>query len=77
MMPPEYGVLPDDDHEWYDAVEPGQQAQAVNLRELHERLDVGRDFSHWVKGRIAQYGFIEGRDYVTVPSPVLGGVSAP
>lgn len=39
----------------------------VNARELHEFLDVGRDFSNWIKDRIAKYGFVEGEDY----SPIL------
>jgi phage anti-repressor protein len=37
--------------------------QAVNARDLHEALGVGRDFSTWIKGRIAEYGFVEGEDY--------------
>lgn len=44
----------------------------VNARDLHETLDVGRDFSTWIKGRISQYGFEEGRDYVTAVFPNSG-----
>jgi phage anti-repressor protein len=44
----------------------GKQVQAIDLRELHGNLEVGRDFSNWIKGRITQYGFVEGRDYVKV-----------
>ena len=40
----------------------------VSARELHEFLEVGRDFSTWIKERIAKYGFEEGVDF----SPVLG-----
>jgi phage anti-repressor protein len=40
---------------------------AVNARDLHAFLDVGRDFSTWIKGRIEEYGFLEEEDY----SPVL------
>ena len=36
----------------------------VNARELHAFLDVGRDFSSWIKDRIAKYGFVEDEDYV-------------
>jgi phage anti-repressor protein len=39
--------------------------QMVNARDLHERLEVGRDFSHWIKDRIEKYGFEEGLDYQT------------
>lgn len=34
-----------------------------NARDLHSALQVGRDFSNWIKDRIEQYGFIEGEDY--------------
>ena len=37
---------------------------SVNARELHATLEVGKDFSTWIKGRIEQYGFVEGEDFV-------------
>lgn len=37
----------------------------VNARELHAFLRVGRDFPTWIKGRLEQYGFVAGQDYVT------------
>lgn len=40
--------------------------QTVNARELHSFLESKQDFSHWVKNRIAQYGFAENIDYVIV-----------
>lgn len=40
---------------------------AVNARDLHAFLEVGRDFSNWIKSRIEEYGFVEEEDY----SPVL------
>lgn len=46
------------------------QVQTVNARELHAFLEVGKDFSTWIKDRIAQYGFLENQDFVC--SPVLG-----
>ncbi len=39
--------------------------QTSDARELHNLLKVVRDFTTWIKGRIAQYGFIEGVDFVT------------
>lgn len=42
----------------------GRQVKTVNARELHAFLKVGRDFSNWIKDRIAEYNFIEGVDYV-------------
>lgn len=38
----------------------------ANARALHKALGVGRDFTNWIKGRIKQYGFVEGIDYVIV-----------
>lgn len=38
----------------------------VNARELHSFLELGRDFSTWIKGRIEKYGFVEGQDYTIV-----------
>ncbi|WP_045158061.1 antA/AntB antirepressor family protein [Stutzerimonas stutzeri] len=46
--------------------------QLCDARDLHSFLGVGRDFSNWIKGRIEQYGFVEGEDY----SPVLGNRGA-
>ncbi|WP_421239148.1 antA/AntB antirepressor family protein [Aeromonas enteropelogenes] len=42
----------------------GKPVKTVNARELHAFLTVGRDFSNWIKNRIAEYGFIDGLDYV-------------
>ena len=41
--------------------------RAVSARELHQFLEVGRDFSTWVKNRIEEYGFIEGQNYSLPP----------
>lgn len=46
----------------------------MNARELHAFLGVGKDFSTWIKDRIAKFGFIEGQDYICVEgfdSPAL------
>ena len=37
-----------------------------NARDLHQFLNVGRDFSNWIKNRIKQYGFVKGQDFVLV-----------
>lgn len=34
-----------------------------DARTLHAGLGVGRDYTNWIKGRIAKYGFKEGEDY--------------
>lgn len=38
--------------------------QTVNARDLHAFLEVGKDFSNWIKDRISQYDFTENEDYV-------------
>ena len=48
---------------------------AVDARSLHAHLEVGKDFSTWIKGRIEKYGFVDGFDYATylnLDSPELG-----
>lgn len=53
-----------------DIIQIGQQAigeatiQTVNARELHAFLEVGKDFSNWIKDRIEQYDFKENSDFV-------------
>ena len=44
----------------------GELKQAVNARELHSYLEVGRDFSTWIKERIFKYDFIENVDFIRV-----------
>lgn len=38
-------------------------SRAVNARELHAFLGVGKDFSSWIKERISKYGFVENQDF--------------
>lgn len=48
----------------------GATVQTVNARDLHDFLEVGKDFATWIKDRIEQYGFVENQDFVC--SPFLG-----
>mgnify|MGYP003313385824 CR=1 FL=1 len=41
-----------------------QGQPTVNARDLHDFLEVGKMFTHWIKARIEKYGFIEGQDYI-------------
>lgn len=50
----------------------GEVQQTVNARELHAFLEVGKDFSTWIKDRIEKYGFVEDVDYVKIDSPKMG-----
>lgn len=52
------------------------EVNAINARELHAFLEVGKDFSNWIKGRIEQYDFIQGIDFTVFANSgenLLGG----
>lgn len=66
------------EHNHFPAVVEGRIGETavatVNARELHAFLEVGKDFSTWIKDRIDQYGFSENVDYVTFDAaPQNGG----
>jgi len=41
-----------------------ETVNAVDARDLHEFLEIGKDFSTWIKARIEQYGFAQNVDFV-------------
>ncbi|EJF96877.1 hypothetical protein MEI_01489 [Bartonella vinsonii subsp. arupensis Pm136co] len=46
----------------------GELVQTVNARDLHAFLEVGKDFSTWVKDRIKKYKLLEDQDYIIFPN---------
>ncbi|WP_080735376.1 antA/AntB antirepressor family protein [Gallibacterium anatis] len=46
--------------------------QLCNARELHHFLEVGKDYSNWIKNRITDYGFTQNEDYIIVTERTLG-----
>ena len=44
----------------------GRNINIASAKALHRAMRVGRDFTNWIKGRISQYGFIAGVDYIRV-----------
>lgn len=46
----------------------------ISSRKLHEQLEVGRDYSTWVKGRISKYNFVENVDFVVIWNDTKTGV---
>ncbi len=44
----------------------GNLIKTVDGREVHRFLEVGKDYTTWMKDRIKKYGFIEGVDFVKV-----------
>lgn len=45
----------------------------VNARDLHQFLQVGKDFSNWIKAQIERARLVEDRDFVTVAQKGVGG----
>ncbi|MDE7064494.1 MAG: antA/AntB antirepressor family protein, partial [Desulfovibrionaceae bacterium] len=43
------------------------QCLTVDGRALHGVLEVRRDFTTWIKGRISKYDFAEGLDFDVLP----------
>ncbi len=43
-----------------------RETNIVSARALHGALGVGRDFTNRIKGRVSQYGFVVGVDYIAV-----------
>ncbi len=57
----------------------GEMQLLVNARDLHTFLEVGRDFSNWIKARIFDYDFVENEDYIiaqNLSSPNLANTKA-
>lgn len=44
-----------------------EQVTAVNARDLHEFLGVGKKFASWFEERVEGFGFVEGVDYAVFP----------
>ena len=44
----------------------GAPVQLCDARTLHTFMQVRRDFTTWIKGRIRKFGFTAGEDYITV-----------
>lgn len=71
------------DHEKFGNIIPvtsatieGVEKLTCDARALHTFLSVGRDFSTWIKERVAKYGFVEGVDFIRFTNsgePTSGG----
>ena len=51
----------------------GATVQAVNARDIHAFLEVGKDFSNWIKAQIKRARLAENRDYVAFAQKGVGG----
>lgn len=43
-----------------------QSILLVNARELHQKLENGKQFSDWIQHRISKYGFTENLDFIVL-----------
>ena len=46
------------------AIVGGNESETVNARDLHVFIESSQDFSTWIRKRVKQYGFEEGKDYL-------------
>ena len=46
----------------------GNTIQTVNARELYEFLESKQEFANWIKGRVEEYGYTEGEEFLTILS---------
>ena len=46
----------------------GNAVETVSARELHAFLESRQEFANWIKNRIADFGFIDGQDFLTILS---------
>ena len=44
----------------------GNAVETVSARELHAFLEVGKDFSNWIKNRLETLGSLENEDYLVI-----------
>jgi phage anti-repressor protein len=68
--------MPNTSQELIPISKRGDSQQWVDARTLHQFLQVGKDFSNWIKGRIDDYGFVEGRDFSPILAKSTGGRQA-
>ena len=50
----------------------GDKITAVNARDLWKFLESKQEFANWIKDRVEQYRFVEGKDFLINFSTSLG-----
>lgn len=48
-------------------IEEKEGERVVNARDLHQFLEVGKDYSTWIKDRINKHDFVENQDFIVFP----------
>ena len=49
------------------------EIKTANARELHAFLESRQEFANWIKSRIADFGFIDEQDFLTILSKTPNG----
>ena len=49
------------------------EIKTANARELHAFLESRQEFANWIKSRIADFGFIDDQDFLTILSKTPNG----
>lgn len=47
-------------------IKENELGQIISARELYQFLEVKRDFTTWIKGRIEKYNFVENEDFQVI-----------
>ena len=47
-------------------IKENELGQVISAKELHEFLEVGRDYTTWIKCRIRRYNFVENEDFQSI-----------
>jgi len=68
--------MPNDNHKLIPLIKRGETEQWVDARTLHRFLQIGKDFSNWIKDYIRDFEFVEGRDYSPYVAKSTGGRQA-
>ena len=68
--------MPSIQHELIPISKRGEQEQWVDTRTLHLFLESKQEFANWIKNRIDDFSFIEGRDFLISLSKSTGGRNA-
>jgi len=50
----------------------GNEAKAINAKELYDIINAGSRFNDWIARRIKKYGFEENQDYIIVTEQTQG-----
>lgn len=68
--------MPNVNHELIPIIKRGETEQWVDARTLHNFVESRQEFANWIKPFLNEFGFVEGRDFLTILSKSTGGRQA-